>query len=43
MSARGALWGQVFPRVAELARENGDRLESPLFPGFTLPLADLFA
>jgi Uma2 family endonuclease len=31
-----------FPRVAELARENGDRLESPLFPGFTLPLADLF-
>jgi Uma2 family endonuclease len=29
--------------VAELTRQNGDRLESPLFPGFTLPLADLFA
>ena len=29
--------------VAQLALEAGDRLASPLFPGFQLPLADLFA
>ncbi len=32
-----------FPGVAELARESGDILATPLLPGFTLPLADLFA
>lgn len=31
-----------FPRVAELARETGDMLTTPLLPGFGLPLADLF-
>jgi len=31
-----------FPRVAELARESEDTLESPLLPGFSLRLGDLF-
>jgi Uma2 family endonuclease len=31
-----------FPRVAELTREAGEALTSPLLPGFTLPLAVLF-
>ena len=32
-----------FPRVAELSREAGSVLDTPLLPGFALPLADLFA
>ena len=32
-----------FPRVAELSREAGDVLDTPLLPGFALALADLFA
>ena len=32
-----------YQRVAELALEHGDALESPLLPGLTLPLADIFA
>ena len=31
-----------FPRVAELARESGDVLTTPLLPGFSLSLAELF-
>jgi Uma2 family endonuclease len=31
-----------YHRVAELRNETGDSLDSPLFPGFSLPLADLF-
>jgi Uma2 family endonuclease len=30
------------PRVAELAREAGDQLTSPLLPDFSLPLHELF-
>ena len=33
----------AFPRVAELTREAGDALESPLFPGLAVTLAELFA
>jgi hypothetical protein len=32
----------TFPRVAELARETGDTLPTPLLPGFTLPPVELF-
>lgn len=32
-----------FGRAVELAAERGERLESPLLPGFSLPLLDLFA
>jgi len=32
-----------FPRVAELTREDHATLETPLIPGFALPLDDLFA
>lgn len=32
-----------FPRVAELSREAGDVLDTPLLPGFALRLTDLFA
>lgn len=35
--------GDALPRVAELALEEGDRLTTPLLPGFELPLARLFA
>lgn len=35
--------GGGFERVAELAAERGERLESPLLPGLSLPLVDLFA
>ena len=31
-----------YRRAAELENEAGDSLESPLFPGFSLPLGDLF-
>ena len=31
-----------YRREAELSNETDDSLESPLFPGFSLPLADLF-
>ena len=31
-----------YHRVAELRNEAGDSLDSPLFPGFSLPLGDLF-
>jgi Uma2 family endonuclease len=33
----------AFPRVAELSRENGDVLTTPLLAGFALALAELFA
>jgi Uma2 family endonuclease len=32
-----------FPRVADLSREEGHSLDTPLLPGFSLPLAELFA
>jgi Uma2 family endonuclease len=32
----------AFPRVAELSRENGDVLTTPLMAGFGLPLEELF-
>ncbi|HEX2162427.1 MAG TPA: Uma2 family endonuclease [Thermoanaerobaculia bacterium] len=32
-----------FDRALELAVERGERLESPLLPGLSLPLVDLFA
>ncbi len=32
----------TFPRVAELSREAGDDLATPLLPGFALPLETLF-
>lgn len=32
-----------FERALELAAERGERLESPLLPGLSLPLVDLFA
>jgi Uma2 family endonuclease len=35
--------GGSFPRVAELSREEGQSLTTPLLPGFSLPLAELFA
>ena len=35
--------GRRFPRVAELARETTDALTTPLLPGFSLSLAELFA
>lgn len=31
-----------FPRVAELTRESGDAITTPLLPGFRLRLAELF-
>ena len=31
-----------FPRVAELTREGGDVLDTPVLPGFALALANLF-
>jgi Uma2 family endonuclease len=34
---------QAFPRVAELAERGDDALTTPLFPGFSLALKDLFA
>jgi Uma2 family endonuclease len=33
----------TFPRVADLSREEGHSLETPLLPGFSLSLAELFA
>ena len=33
----------TFPGVAEQVREAGDSLTTPLFPGFSLHLAELFA
>lgn len=33
----------AFERVAELENENDDAITSPLLPGFTLPLRDVFA
>lgn len=33
----------VFARAAELSLENGDSLTTPLLPGFSAPLADVFA
>jgi Uma2 family endonuclease len=33
----------AFPRVAEHARDAGDALTTPLLPGFSLTLEDLFA
>ena len=33
----------TFPRVAEHSREAGDALTTPLLPGFSLALAELFA
>ena len=35
--------GVGFPRAAELSREEGHVLESPLLPGLTIALRDLFA
>ena len=32
-----------FPRVADLSREEGRSLDTPLLPGFALSLAELFA
>jgi len=32
-----------FPRIAELTREEGGVLDTPLLPGFALELAELFA
>ncbi len=32
-----------FPRVAELTREASHSLQSPLFPGLEISLAELFA
>ena len=32
-----------FPRVADLAREEGHSIDTPLLPGFSLSLAELFA
>jgi Uma2 family endonuclease len=32
-----------FPRVAELAAADGDRLQTPLLPGFSMTLRELFA
>lgn len=34
---------QGFPRVAELTMEAGNTLTTPLLPGFTLPLSEVFA
>jgi len=33
----------VFARVSELSAEHGDRLTTPLLPGFAVSLAELFA
>jgi Uma2 family endonuclease len=33
----------TFPRVADLCREEGHSLDTPLLPGFSLLLAELFA
>ena len=33
----------TFDRPIELRREDGQSIESPLLPGFSLPLDDLFA
>ncbi|HLA77499.1 MAG TPA: Uma2 family endonuclease [Vicinamibacteria bacterium] len=33
---------QRFQRVAELAKENGDSLTTPLLPGLNLPLGEIF-
>jgi hypothetical protein len=33
----------TFPRVAELTRDNGDTLASPVMPGWSIELAALFA
>jgi Uma2 family endonuclease len=35
--------GTVYERVAELSVEAGDRLETPLLPGLTIELAQIFA
>jgi hypothetical protein len=35
--------GGSFPRNAELSREAGDQLTTPLLPGFSLSLDELFA
>ena len=32
-----------FPRVADLTREEGHSIDTPLLPGFSLSLAELFA
>ena len=32
-----------FPRVADLLREEGHSIDTPLLPGFSLSLAELFA
>ena len=32
-----------FPRVADLSREEGHSLDTPLLPGFARSLAELFA
>ena len=32
-----------FPHVAELSREHRDALATPLMPGLTIPLGELFA
>jgi Uma2 family endonuclease len=34
---------QRFLRIAELARENGDSLTTPLLPGLSIPLGEVFA
>ena len=34
--------GGVYERVAELSAEAGDRLETPLLPGLTIALAQIF-
>ena len=36
------LAGGVYERVAELSVEAGDRLETPLLPGLTIALAQIF-
>ena len=36
------LTGEGYRRTAQLSREAGEVLESPLFPGLRLPLRDLF-
>jgi Uma2 family endonuclease len=35
--------GSGFERAVELSAERGERLETPLLPGLSLPLAELFA
>lgn len=34
---------QRFLRIAELAKENGDSLTTPLLPGLSIPLGEVFA